>query len=172
MSGYPTIADELILGGGAIDVFGSVYAGTTGITVDGANANIHHNYFSGNTWGINVAGGSAAITDNDITCDYTTGPPIAGIIVSGGSISTISRNAITAGGAVALYGVYFRGVPSIGGAVISDNTIALSYDDPGTLAAGIFFSGADTTITDTRIMSNAITVTAPDTGSSTGSGRY
>ncbi len=170
VSGYPTIADELILGGGAIDVFGSTYTGANGITVAGADANIHHNYFSGNTWGINVAGGSAAITDNDIICDYTAGPPIAGIIVSGGSISAISRNAITAGGAVTLYGIYFSGVPSINGAVISDNTIALSYDSPGTLAAGIFFSGADTTITDTRIMSNTITVTAPDTGSVYGIG--
>ncbi len=169
MSGYPTVADELILSGGAIDVFGTTYAGSNGITVNGANANIHHNYFTGNYWSIGVYSGSAAITDNFIGggADGLT-PTRSGIYAGGGSISSISRNTITASSNGGGYGIYFNTVPTVTGTVISDNIISVD-DTMGTLAAGILFSNCGP-ITGTTITSNTVTVAVDNTGYAYGIG--
>jgi hypothetical protein len=160
MSGYPTIGDELILTGGTINVLGTTYTGANGITVSGANANIHHNYFSGNDWGILVNSGSASITDNHIGGGATGLSPMTrcGIYVDGGSISSISRNTIDTVSNGGGYGIYFYNLPSIGSTTISDNTISVS-DTMGTIAAGIFFSTCGP-ISGVTITGNTIGVTS------------
>jgi hypothetical protein len=170
LSGYPTVADELILGGGAVDVFGTTYTGTNGITVNGADANIHHNYFSGNDWGIQVNSGSAAITDNLIGGGLAGLSPMGrcGIYADGGAISSISRNTIDTVSNGGGYGIYFYNLPSVASTAISENSISVD-DTMGTIAAGIFFSTCGP-ISNTAITSNTIGVAVDNTGYAYGIG--
>jgi hypothetical protein len=106
---------------GGVEVFGSNFVGTTGITTGGSGTYVHDNYFTATT-GLNVTGGSATITNNIFSDTY-------GVYTDGG-VSTITGN--TFGGT---YGVYTVG----GSSIVTDNTFSSGY--------GVYTTGGTSTVT-------------------------